>query len=87
MLLILVVFHRNCRKLNELSGQSIISLWDALWLGIGSFLWFSHEAFKHKKQTLLVGSSYCRRFQIVENSITFPMNRSRASGWFLSCNL
>ena len=67
MLLILVVFHRNCRKLNELSGQSIISSWDALWLGIGSFLWFYHEAFKLKKHTLLVGSRHCGRFQIVEN--------------------
>ena len=67
VLLILVVFHRSCRKSNELSGQSIISFWDALWLGIGPFLWFYHEAFKLKKHAFLVGSSYCGHFQIVEN--------------------
>ena len=67
MRLILLVFHRNCGKLNELSGQSIVTLWDALWLGIGPFFWFYHDAFKHKKHAFLVGPSYCRRFQIVEN--------------------
>ena len=46
--------------------------------GIRPPLCFTHVAVDPQKQTLLVGFSHCRRFEIIE--ATIPKNRSRASG-------
>ena len=74
------IAHRKAEKLDLPPNRAAESFWDAMWLGIRPFFCFCHVTYKLKQHVILIGSRHCRRFQIVENSITFPTNPSRASG-------